>query len=112
MSAEGESVGLHAGIEEFDFEGAIRDRAVLPDQLIEPLPIDGALAVGIGVGAMVGAGRGAVERHAEPDRFAVRGRAEHKMQIAGMKADRRCGRPADRAPRARRRRSNGPTRLH
>jgi hypothetical protein len=36
-STEREGIGLHAGVEKFDFERAIRDRAGLPDKLVQAL---------------------------------------------------------------------------
>src|ERR1700722_18864683 len=82
-SPEGESEGLHAGIEKLDFEGAVGDRTVLPDELIEALLVDHALAVGIDVRAVIGAGRHAVDRHSETDRLVVGRRTEKEMQNAG-----------------------------
>src|SRR5262249_46094596 len=86
FSAEGESIGLHAGVEELDLEGPVRDRAALPDELVEPLPGHGSLAIGVDVGAMAVAGRGAVDGDAEAYRLAVRARSQDKMEVAGMKA--------------------------
>ena len=77
---------LDAGVEEFDFERPVLDRAGLADQLIQPLPGDGAVAIGVGVDAVVGAGRLAVQRHPEPHRLAVGIRPQHQMQVAGMEA--------------------------
>ena len=71
ISAERESVGLNARIEKFDFERAVGDRAVLPDELIQTLLVDDTLAVGVSVGAVISAGSFAVEGHAEPYRPAV-----------------------------------------
>ena len=71
ISAERESVGLNARIEKFDFERAVGDRAVLPDELIQTLLVDDTLTVGVSVSAVIGAGSFAVEGHAEPYRPAV-----------------------------------------
>jgi hypothetical protein len=57
-SAERESVGLNARIEKFDFERAVGDRAVLPDELIQTLLVDDTLAVGVSVGAVIRIRRG------------------------------------------------------
>jgi hypothetical protein len=51
-----ESVSVHARIEELNFERVVGDRALLADQLIEPLSVDHAAAIGVGVGAVIGAG--------------------------------------------------------
>ena len=71
ISAERESVGLNARIEKFDFERAVGDCAVLPDELIQTLLIDDTLTVGVSVSAVIDAGSFAVEGHAEPYRPAV-----------------------------------------
>src|SRR5271166_4786452 len=85
FSAEGESEDLHAGIEELDGEIAILDRTDLPDELIQALPVDHALAVGGDIGAVILLRRGAIDRDPEADRFAVRRRPENQMQIASVK---------------------------
>jgi hypothetical protein len=79
VSAEGEGVGLHARIEEADFEGAIRDRATLPDEPIEPVGFRDARPVGANVRAMGVAGRRAIYRDAETNGLAVRSGSEHEM---------------------------------
>ena len=71
ISPKGEGVGLDAGIEKADLEGAIGDHAILPDKLIEPLPVYDTLAVGIVIGAMPVAGRFAVNRDTKPNGLAV-----------------------------------------
>ena len=83
-SPKGERVGLGAGIEKADLERAVGDRAVLPDQLIKPLPVHDALAVGIHIGAMAVAGHFAVNRDPESDGLAIC-RAEHEVEIASVK---------------------------
>ena len=80
ISAEGEGVGLHARIEEADFEGAIHDRAILPDETIEvSLGVRDARPVCANVRPMGVAGRRAVDRDAETDGLAVRSGPEHEM---------------------------------
>jgi hypothetical protein len=79
VSAEGESVGLHARIEEANFEGAIHDRAILPDQAIEPMGFRDARPVGANVRAMGVARRRAIYRDAETNGLAVRAGSEHEM---------------------------------
>ena len=86
VSAEGERVGLDAGIEKLDLERVVGDRAALPDQLVEPLSGHDALAVGIDIGAVAVAGRRAVDGDAEPHRLAVRPGPEHQMQVARVEA--------------------------
>jgi hypothetical protein len=43
LSTKGEGVGLYAGIEEFDSEGAVADRTRLAHQLIQALAVDHAV---------------------------------------------------------------------
>jgi hypothetical protein len=57
LSAEGESVGLHAWIEKVDFERMICDGSVLAQKLIEPLFGDGAGARRIHITAAIVSGR-------------------------------------------------------
>jgi len=77
--AESECVSLNTRVEKLDLECAIADGAALSDELVEALPRDDALSIGISVRAMAGAWRRAVDGDAEPDRSAVRRRAEHEM---------------------------------
>src|SRR5690349_12419787 len=84
--AEGEGVGLDAGIEEPDLEGTVGDVATLADELVEPLAGYGAVAVRIDVAAVVGARGRAVDGDLEAHRLAVGARAQHQMQVAGVEA--------------------------
>ena len=54
--AECKGERLHARVEEFDFEGSIDDRRRLPDELIEPLFVDRAIAALIDVRPWAGPG--------------------------------------------------------
>src|ERR1700679_1658362 len=83
-SPEGESVSLHAGVEEPDLERMVGDRAALPDELVEALPRHDAVARFIDIAAMVVAGRGAVDRDAKSHGLAVRTGPEHQVKIAGV----------------------------
>ena len=56
------------------------------DELVEPLAVDRAVAGFIGIHSMIVAGSASVHRHAEADRLAVRGRAEHQMQVPRLEA--------------------------
>ena len=77
--AESECVSLNTRVEKLDLEFAVADGAALSDELVEALPRDDALSIGIGVRAVAGAWRRAVDGDAEPDRSIVRRRAEHEM---------------------------------
>src|SRR6516162_348105 len=77
--AESECVSLNTRVEKLNLEFAVADGAALSDELVEALPRDDALSIGIGVRAVAGAWRRAVDRDAEPDRSTVRRRPEHEM---------------------------------
>jgi hypothetical protein len=85
-SAEGEGVGVDAGIKKTDHEFAVAHFAGLPDELIEAMAGDDALAVGVNIDPMRIARIPAVDRHAEAHGLAVGGRAKHEMQITRMEA--------------------------
>src|SRR5262249_5341872 len=80
--AESECVSLNTRVEKLDLEFAVADGAALSDELVEALPRDDAPSIGIGVRAVAGAWRRAVDGDAEPDRSTVRRRAEHEMEGA------------------------------
>src|SRR5204862_1810224 len=92
-SAEGEGKGLDAGIEELDCERSVADRALLADQLIEPLLFHDAHAVRTDVDTGVGGWRLPIERHPEAHRPAAR-RPEDEAQVARVETegDSRCRR--------------------
>src|SRR5271166_6616333 len=85
-SAEGECVGLDAGIEKLDLECAVRDSAALANKLIEPVLVNDASAVFVDVGSMIRARRHPVYRHPETNPFSFRPGAENEMKIAGAKS--------------------------
>ena len=82
--AKGEGKALSAGIEELDRECALANGALLPYELVESLSLDRAVSGVVDVRAMIASGWLAVDRDAEPDRSARSGRAEHKVDVAGM----------------------------
>ena len=53
--AESECVSLNTRVEKLDLEFAVADGAALSDELVEALPRDDALSIGIGVRAVAGA---------------------------------------------------------
>ena len=71
-SAEGERIGLHVGVEKLDCERTIHDRPALAHQLVEPVVDHHAFAVGVDVGAVALARRGAVDRVAAKPAAAAR----------------------------------------
>jgi hypothetical protein len=72
-------------LEELDLEPPSLDRLGLPNELIEPLLRDRAVALLVDVGAMRSTRRSAVQQHAKAHRLAARGRSHHEMQIARVK---------------------------
>ena len=62
---KGKRVSLHVGIKKLDRKRVIHDRPALTDELVEAVVGHHAFAVGVDVGAVAFAGRGAVDRHAE-----------------------------------------------
>src|SRR2546423_5140432 len=86
--SEGEAVGLHAGVEEFDFECSILDFARLADQLIGPLLACRHLALGIDVASVHGASHLAVDEDATSHYVALSSRSHNQVDVAGMKAER------------------------
>ena len=61
--AEGKREGLHAGVEELDGEGALADRAFLPNQLVQALLLHDAAAVGGYIDAGIGTRRFAIQQY-------------------------------------------------
>src|ERR1700733_5229925 len=80
--AEGERVGLGAGVEEADLEGVVGDAAGLADELIEPRLDDRAVAGLVGVGPVRRAGRLPVDERPEPDGRSWRGWSHHEVEVA------------------------------
>ena len=66
-SAECEHISLHARVEKLDLELSIGDGLRLPDQLIESLFRNPAVAPVVYVNPVCGAGRLSVDDHAKPD---------------------------------------------
>src|ERR1700733_14328925 len=86
QSSEGEGEGLHARIQEFNLESPIFYSSLLADQLIQAMFLHRAGAAGIGVAAVIVAGRGAVDFHHEAHRLAVLRGSKYEVQIARVKA--------------------------
>src|SRR5215471_15305206 len=84
--AEGEAVGLGAGVEEGDLEGAVGDGAGLADELVGPLLCEGAVAVGAGVGPVRLAGWLTLDADAEPLGRSRCRRSHDEVEVAGVEA--------------------------
>src|SRR5262245_38318441 len=76
-SSKREHEGLDARVEEVDLEQAVADRRGLPDQLVHPLVVRGAVAPLVDVDAASGPRRCAVDAHPEPHGRAPHGRPHH-----------------------------------
>ena len=62
--------------------------AVLADQLIEPISSHIAVALCVGIQAVIRARRMAINRHPEADCFSILGWPQDQMKIACMEAER------------------------
>src|ERR1700685_686794 len=62
---------LHAGIEKIDFESTVFHCALLANELIQAVALNGARAGCVGVGAVIVAGRSAVKFDGETNRLAL-----------------------------------------
>src|SRR5215208_6648913 len=84
-SAERERESLHARTKKLDFELAICDRLLLPDQLVHPLFGHRAVARFIDVNAVSSARRLSIDQHAEFHGRSRRRRPHDEMKVAGVK---------------------------
>lgn len=85
--SERERKSLDAGIKEFDLEGGVSDRSLLPDQLIHPRLSNLACTIGRGIGSMITAGFGAIHVDSEANRRPPLRRAQDHMEVARMKPE-------------------------
>src|SRR5438046_1013212 len=84
-STEREREHLDFRLQEFDLELPVLDRRRLTDQLVHPWLDDDAAAVGVDVAAVRSPRRAAIDENAKRHALALRLRAHHKMQVAGVK---------------------------
>src|ERR1700694_5816464 len=84
-SAERERKRLHARIEELDLELSVSDGVRLPDQLIQPLLGNRAVALVVDVASVSSARRLSVDEHAKSHGSSSRRRCHDEMKIAGVK---------------------------
>jgi hypothetical protein len=87
LLAKREVKGLDAGIEEFDFEGAVHDWTFLPDELIEPGLTNFAGAVRGSVNAAIFAGSGAIQSNDKAYWLGVLRGSEHQVQVAAVEPE-------------------------
>ncbi len=81
---EGEGVDLGARVEEGDLEGALDDARRLPDELVQPLIDQGAVAFVVHVEPVRRPRRLAVEQNAVTHRAAGRRRTHDSVQVARL----------------------------
>ena len=84
-SAERERKRLHARIEKRDLALPIGDGLRLPDQLIESLCRNRAIALVVYIKSVRSAGRLAIDEHAKAHGSSSHCRPHDEMQIAGVK---------------------------
>src|SRR5262249_17117801 len=85
-SAEREAESLGARIKKLDFNLAIGDWSALPDQLVQPLLAERAVALFVNIEPVGCAWRLSVDQHAEFHRCLGRRRAHHEIEVARMEA--------------------------
>src|SRR5918999_4077765 len=78
-SAEREAISLHPRIEKLDLEPSLGDGPRLPDQLVQPLFADRAVAPVVKVGSVSGVRRLFVDEHAKRHRHTSLGRSHHEV---------------------------------
>src|SRR6202161_2684933 len=78
---------LHAGIEKIDFESTVFHCALLANELIQAVALNGARAGCVGIGAVIVARRSAVKFDCETNRLAIFRGTEDQVQVAGVKAE-------------------------
>jgi hypothetical protein len=86
--AECEHVGLNAGGEESDLEGAVGDRAPLANQLTELRLDQGSMARFVDVEPLVVAGRFSIDEHAQRHGRTSLPFSHDEMDVAGVEAER------------------------
>src|SRR5689334_8489325 len=79
---EREGVGAGARPEELHLEGPVGDRPGLPDELVEARLLHAPPPLRVDVEAVVGPGRGAVDRDAEADGAALGGGRQDEVEVA------------------------------
>jgi hypothetical protein len=84
-SAERESKSLNTRIEKLDFELSISNGLRLPDQLIQPLFGNSAVALVVNVDAVSGARWFPIDEHAKAHGSSQRCRSHDEMQVTGVK---------------------------
>src|SRR5690606_27092037 len=86
-SSERKGVGMHAGIEEFDFESAFLHGAVLADQLIQTVAVHLAAAVGRYITACRCTRGLPIDAYREAHRLARVPWRQHQMQVTRMETE-------------------------
>jgi hypothetical protein len=84
-SAERECKGLHVRIEKLDLELSVGDGLRLPDQLVQALLRNYAVALLVDIASVGGTWRLSIDQHAKSHRGSWRFRTHDEMEIARMK---------------------------
>src|SRR5215210_5617948 len=87
-SAEREAISLHPRIEKLDLELPVSNGLRLPDQLVQPLFADRAVAPLVDVGSVSGARRISVDEYAKRHGGSPRWGSHHEVHVARMEPDR------------------------
>src|ERR1700722_11191752 len=78
---------LHARIEKINLECSIFHRPLLPNQLIQAIPLNRAGSACVGVGTVITSGWCAIEFGRETNRFPIFCGTQHQVKIARMKPE-------------------------
>src|SRR5918996_545717 len=87
-SAEREAISLRTRLEKLDLEHSIGYGLGLPDQLIEALFGNPAVAPLVNVGSVSTIRRLSIDEHAKRHRHTSLGSSHHEVHVARMEADR------------------------
>src|SRR5918992_1305114 len=87
-STEREAISLHPRIEKLDLEESIGDGLRLPDQLVQPLFAERAVALLVNLSSVSSARRLSIDEHAKRHRQTSLGRSHHEVHVARMEPDR------------------------
>src|ERR1700693_5299058 len=85
--AECKSKRLHTRIEKINLECSVFHRPLLPNQLVQAIPLNRAGSACVGIGAVVFPGRSTVEFDGETNRYPVFCGAQHQVKVARVKPE-------------------------
>src|SRR5580698_6999798 len=85
-STKSKREGLRAGIQELDLKGAVLNRILLADELVEAVVDNLPVTLRVGIHSMILSRRLAVNQHAESNRLSVGSRPQHQVHIPRVEA--------------------------